>query len=1799
MNLFVEDLAAYLIKEWKTIQDNPTGTHEARFVLESMAPDAIFELLALLEKYRYQVEQQISLECHFKVANGLWQKWQEQTGQSRAELIKQMRALGGVDADGSLRWIDEADHLTWYRNRTRPDNKAMLVVVLIGIGHTADKGGLTDFHQVTEERIWQTCMEESYQFWLERLGDTLDLNASENQLKRFEEALIELFIAKPRRLLPLAKFFAQQLIPACKYQGAGDFDQVLQVFYQLLPFWHIPPLVIADDKIRKTKDLTGLIREADILITHQRLKTSSEQKKAWEKVVKMLNDADFELPTTFDPNVAYKDERDYEKTLWDFIHTGDSKAAQRLMQTDVYALVKALKKPIKKTVVSKDKIGRLQGSSMEAFLQAIWQTILRFAKECKDEGEDWWDYVASLDIKAEYFAHDLDADDNDISGHALARELLHGCLGGLAEVLQALDLRLPVDQEQADLPFDSWTKEVTQRYDLIPSSDHDYKTSRKRPHLRFKVTLKSGEHEEASQYTCTYEWVLDATHAERVRYQCAKAALEAWQPHKVNAASILPAFTLDTETLTALYYAADEEEANRLLNNALGNMEVKDVLAGLGQGPLDAKLTDAVNTLAYIYWQWLAEYVKQGYYQATQSKYGALQNAYGQLANVVLDAECHGSRDVLSRFYKAFLLMDTEQAKPSSLGEHYLRSAVVLGITPAMLEMTEAREIFLRNHFPEVLVEYIHEQNFKGPQAKKIWERLLDLVTLQRPLAGLLVNGDGKLSAQIKNFNLVHYLGEPPGGEKSLAVQTLLREDDDNDDDISEIRHVSEDSKIIHLVIQDYQKLYAFAADGLRILAVYVDDVPLILSGVDYFLKQYLPKKRSSDDPAFFCEVMVYSTSSSPLAIEKKLLLWRDALTEQFREKGRRLNLAISHRFAPNQTAITELLRKEQRLYDIAFLFRFLGDQLSGKVEHTQAFTVEFGDPSKFPISEYPRPIYEKDPCKRENLLSNRRLRIQSWHTNLSGRLRTPDNNQTDYLMIGRVDYEQWRGVIDQLHQQAQWVACVDSFIDKRLLTASEQGNNQRRKIVGFTSGLGAYGELNLAISTQHDTLNQLITSVKSQLKDLTTLANIPIPNAVAECIVEEAEAVIGLSCLRAVMGQGERIREVIGFAAIQRLLAKPATAVMTQLLPLDAFSHWLTGVKPDLLQLSLTLRDNDIPLIQAQVIECKLAYENARYLDKAKEQVQSGLEQLTQLFAPANQGSPDRQFDRRYWWAQLQRALTSRATVPVAMFSQQKQLHQALETIVQGEYEIEWRCSIFTFWLNKSIEQNQAILLDLPADTLRKPFALPPGFKLNYWQLSSEQLVETFKQKIPAPLGNEGEPLRIKALKANERFMPKLVTVPSGIEDLDDTPVAPAIVPPVVPPQVWIEDTKPDVKPSVAVVPPPIQHPYVAVIETPLFTQVPEKILLGRKASNQEPVYWHYGHTELNNRHMLLFGSSGSGKTYAIQCLLAEMTAQRLHALIIDYTDGFMPDHVEECFQQLANPQQHYVRIDKLPLSPFRRQMHVIDPAMPALEESAYDVASRVSSIFTSVFANLGPQQAATLARVLEAGLNKQPDFGLEDLLEALRQDSQTGETLANRLEPFVKAQPFRQGEESSWQHLLTAKDNKVNILQLKGLSRDIYRLVTEFILWDLYDYACTHGSRNHPIPIVLDEIQNLDHRSDSPIDKMLREGRKFGLSLILATQTISNFDQEQRDRLFQAGHKLFFKPADTEIKSFAKILTVIAPKSSENEWASKLAQLRKGQCYSVGYVLNSENKLTSRVELVNITSLEERQLGGANGYT
>ena len=311
---------------------------------------------------------------------------------------------------------------------------------------------------------------------------------------------------------------------------------------------------------------------------------------------------------------------------------------------------------------------------------------------------------------------------------------------------------------------------------------------------------------------------------------------------------------------------------------------------------------------------------------------------------------------------------------------------------------------------------------------------------------------------------------------------------------------------------------------------------------------------------------------------------------------------------------------------------------------------------------------------------------------------------------------------------------------------------------------------------------------------------------------------------------------------------------------------------------------------------------------------------------------------------------------------------------------------------------------------------------------------------------------------------------------------------------------------------------------------------------------------------------------------------------MIIDYTDGFLPKQVEEIFTEASVPKNHFIKTEQLPLNPFRRQMQIIDPSIPEIEESPFEVATRIASIFTSVYETMGDQQTATLIRILESGIEENSQFSLDDILPLLREEGQHGESLANKIEPLVKSRPFREEVSSAWDGMLSSPENWVHVLQLKGLASDIQKIVTEFALWDLWGYVQNTGSKNRPIPIVLDEIQNLDHSSDSPIDKMLREGRKFGLSLILATQTTSQFNQEQRDRLFQAGHKLFFKPAATETDRFAQILSQATTGISKADWSKRLTSLEKGQCWSLGPVLKSGGTFKEEAVLVNVTALEQR---------
>jgi DNA phosphorothioation-dependent restriction protein DptH len=368
-------------------------------------------------------------------------------------------------------------------------------------------------------------------------------------------------------------------------------------------------------------------------------------------------------------------------------------------------------------------------------------------------------------------------------------------------------------------------------------------------------------------------------------------------------------------------------------------------------------------------------------------------------------------------------------------------------------------------------------------------------------------------------------------------------------------------------------------------------------------------------------------------------------------------------------------------------------------------------------------------------------------------------------------------------------------------------------------------------------------------------------------------------------------------------------------------------------------------------------------------------------------------------------------------------------------------------------------------------------------------------------------------------------------------------------------------------------------------------RVLIGHSPKSQEAIYWEYGHKDLANRHLIIFGNSGQGKTYCIQGLLMELAKHSINSMVVDYTNGFLPEHLESEFIGSVKPRTDLVADKPLKLNPFKKQKNIV--AGTELTDKAYDVATRVASVFKSVYSSIGDQQLPTLIRVIEEGLDTYGEqYSFEHMLQALEDYDQTGVKVANKLLPLVKASIFAFDNSDGWNDIYQSKDSVCRLIQMARLSRDVWLAAVEFILWDLYSYASLHGDKNSPLPIVLDEVQNLDHRLESPLGKMLTEGRKYGISLILATQTMSNLGKDEQDRLFQASHKLFFAPAMTEVQTYAKLLEQAVPGSDKKYWLSELSKLKKGECISVGMHAQINGQVSNTAKRVIISSLQSRKL-------
>jgi len=1821
MSYFADSAWNYLAKKIDRLQKDGTAGRRLLVIVPSLPEPT---MLTLAETFTNRCIPDSGLELTIKIAQVVLKDWSSE-GTAKAKRHG---------------WIDDRGNLTYYRNLPAKPGKTNLIV-LCGADRITDAGSLADFHRCDLDVVWNVEMKGSFQTWVGEKLKSIGLGTVETaELREFDRLLLPLLDHGKADLLSIGEWLATlDLSPSDSARDAlkimlGRFDA-----FQLPKFTGFP-------LGRKRATLSPYIEKANAFFAYTMFLDAKEREKATKAVDKMLaviaagedTGVRFEDQDVLGP---YANAQEFLSGLKNYILTEDREDRERLKQCDFVTIVDKILKFRGKTEEKekKDTLHKLSGGPVEVVLHAVWQTFREFGRDKRFPDAQ----VQGIEIVADRFKHDYEnADDSEeIDATAdrteSARKYLLRLLGGV-DKLVAARLELPGSGGE------NLTVTSNLAVDEIPC------VYGKTAEPQFEFSVKLAHTGDAGPYRRRFAWRLPEIQS----YRLAEALLH-WARNALNADRStwkLPVFHLPY--YEELLRATDDEETRRVMLHCVRDARPDDskVTNLLGREWLASNdvLLTPLKALAERYALFVQAAFEHGLHATLFSdKWAELRQAHAAACRFLVQDPNGAESQMAAMLLRAFLVV---QRRGSQLGtawgtEPFERSGVATVLHPATLEMLEAHVLFLFSCFNAAGALEIRREDRRKAFAENIWSGYVDLASIQSPVMGLLYNEDQNLDTNVRSHELIHRIGSPADREATLSTRLLVRYDNSNEDEQvadAEMFRESRESKLLYRLMTDYFRLHPHARDGLNLAVFRNQDIQPIIAAVH----QYLNKLADEKDRRYYVlsperrkpyaiGVTIFTESGDDVDVARWIEQWQErweaAETENKFQAYRRCRFSVAHRIVEaRQLGAFQRLINDSFEADIAVLYDFIGAGQGGnRFAEVAPFDIRTRT-LKFPILEKSccAVRHPTDSFKRFRVISNRQFALGTLHAEVLHRLKNQGVQPgKEFVILGVGDFAPWRGVVDALHAKAEWVICIDPSMDERLIKIPAGGRTREREIIGFGSGVGSHGEANYTISTEQFSLADVQVRLAASIQEVYGGSGWTVEDcqSAAKGVLREARELSGLSLVRAT-GVGHYIRDFMAYSLTRKMLREKRTVLCDHLVSLDAYRHWFDLAdderRPDLMWLTAWLDADNRVCLKIHLIECKVAQQSDEHLLKARAQINNGLRVLIPAFAPrATQDGAtlreDNRPDQRYWWLQLHRLVTSKAEIEI---NQQAQVLSALERLAEGDYAIDWGASVFAFWNDDNSDGTKRVgtwkpieSKDLTADI----YAIGSEFvrKLAVDGSSSSLTWAEWYERAREASGNVCDNLddiEFPPSDDDDEDMPQWDeqqdreesdAEPDGVELPDTHEIEPAIPEPIPEPVV----TAP--VPTLDVVPlPPTAH--VAPVDvitdaevTPVVVtarQIPDRILLGKTVNGTKPVYWEFGHPELANRHMLIFGTSGMGKTYAIQCVLSELGCAGQNSLIIDYTDGFISSKLEKATVACLKPEQHYIQKKPLPISPFKAQ--VSEEAGMTFSDPPISIAKRVAAIFKSVY-ELGNQQFPVLIDAINEGVEHSGDaFTMAKLLEVLQtyidddiHATGTVRTTISKLKPFIQSNPFADDKNGiGWAELFSDATARCHVFQFFRVDRHSARALIEFVLWDLYAFVSSFGNKHLPRVVVLDEVQNLDLGPDAPVAKYLTEGRKHGLALITATQTVKGVggvNDARVSRFFQAEHKLFFKPTENEMREHAQLLHNAISNVSVQDWASRLASLQIGECWSLGRSLNeTTGRLVFQAQRIRITPLEERGL-------
>jgi len=1758
----------------KVLRLREKAASQRRIIVTTSAfpPDVTLDLAKMLDDF---IVKDGRVVLTFKAAKKLGDDWRKIPDNN--QVCKELEQRG---------WLDDTGNLTKYRSAAPPENGKLELCVLVGADQVMDASSLADFYRCDQRNIWQEQMGGSFEPWIRERLNLAHVGYDEKNISNFNTILTALSEQGCADLFQIARFL--QALPL-EQNGAQDGRTAELMLLRGLRVFNLPSFI--GFKFAKKKKLTPYLEAAIRFFRYDLFLEEKTKNKALDAIDLLLKEKAREISEnalfTQDERGTFLTDRDFIEAVRIYVQNEDAAVRDKLLDSDFIAVHdKILKFKVKAEPgeTKEPPIRKLTGGPVEVVLTALWQTL----RDCCAVFGVPRPEIKSIAIYSEKFRHDneglsgggpLTAAELEIN----AKEYLRKLVGGVDQYFSENYL------DHAAIFGDELINITSQLYHDHIDCSHARTAE---PSLTFSVKLAFHEHEQL--FIRKYAWRLPETQTYRIAKELIEWAVESIGTKHANPI-VLPAFHIPYHE--ELIRAKDDDEARRALLHAIRDVaaDSTNLITKEWKEQNDPLLT-YLSDLAIAYRKFIGAAKTDGLHSVFHkgndgqpAAWEVLRKTYESTARAYCgeDKQCQNS-PMASMLMRAFLIVASRgKGNNAWVADPFERSGIATVLHPSVLEMLCDQVGYLFACFNYAAAREWKNKSVKKPFHLSKWQDYLDLSTIQMPLGGLIGDENLIVDTQVRGQELIHCIGSPASEEAALSTRLLLRYEGFDDEDIADAEMFAEtrESRLLSNILNDYLAIHPHARDGLSIAVYRNTDIQPVISAVHTFLTELAegdtPLLVENRHRPFAIAITVFTEAGEDVGIARWIEQWKErweaAETEEKYAAYRHCLFSIAHRVVPtqdsNRKAFARMIRESLDV-DIAVLYDFIGAGLRGN-EFQRVDTYDVRERTlKFPIIEKSFCTVD-DPLlrlRRARVISNPQFRLSSLHLETMARLKSSNTpSGQEHVLIGYGDFAPWQEVVDELHKHVEWVVCIDPSIDDKLIKLRRDNPSEEREIIGFGSGVGLHGELNFTISTEHFRLTDIRFRMERAISTLYPGWEDNTLTGVAESVIREARTLSGLSLVRAT-GVGMYLHDFLAYALTSKLLSSDEDLLCNHLISLDAYRHWFTkdDMRPDLLWMTANIDKDGRILLNMRLIECKMALQNNVYVEKASQQIKNGFDTLIPAFMPRSpKGGDDSRPDQRYWWLQLHRLIASKAGI-----SRQRQeaVMAAMERLADGDFIITWQGSVLAFWTD-SVGGNIEHIGNGAYDE-----ANIGSIQFGIYSMGRNAVHELCMSGKRLKLEWPNEAIQFGGDSQCTQEMKDAKT--------DDES------------KIFKATSTQEEKPTMTPLSPKYDQTSKEMTPAEISRHIPERILLGKTALGGRDVFWEFGHRELANRHLLVFGTSGMGKTYAIQCLLCEMGLQQQNVLVMDYTNGFLPNQLEEETKRILAPDQHIVRQSPLPVSPFKLQVQEVGGGFE-IPETLVSGAKRIAGTFSQVYETMGDQQYSLLLDALMDLIEQQGNAstlaGLMDVLDSFINDGQHDKskvlTTISKLKPFVLEKPFAdQADGLDWLGIFSDSEHRCHVFQFAGMDALSARLVIEFTLWDLNAFVRGTGNKNLPKVVVLDEAQNLDLSEQSPVAKYLTEGRKFGLSLILATQTMKNLQGDKLNRLFQAGHKLFFRPADTELQEHAKLM-VQSVGGTQQEWITNLSSLTKGQCYSLGPSLNTATgKLETKAFKVQITSLGER---------